>query len=584
MAGPRLTRTRRVILVGNPNVGKSLLFSRITRLGVETANYAGTTVSIKTGRFSHDGEAYELVDGPGIYSLEEFSEADSAAIELIKGVDAARGDIVVDVIDSTNLERNLALTLQLAARGLPMIACLNFWDETKHKGIAIDIPELSRQLGMPVVPASALDGSGVSDLVDAFGWELSPPEAAGQMGPEELWASVGRVVVRAQRLEHRHHSFLERLSDLTLHPVGGPICAAIVLVSTLLIVRFIGEGLVNSVLEPAYTKFYAPFIIGLADRIPWRFAAELLAGRGADPLGSFGILTSGVYIALVLVFPYFLAFYLVFGFLEDFGYLPRLAVVLDKAFHKLGLHGYSAIPVMLGLGCKVPALMSTRMLSSEREKTLTTALILMSAPCLPQTSMIIALGMSYGVPVVLAVFGSLAAIALLANIAINAILKGEDTELFTELPAYRVPRLRLLAGKLMARIVDYFGEVLPMIAIGVLAMNVLNVLGVIEVVTEAVKVPARVILGLPEGIAPIMILGFLRKDVSIALLAPLRLSAGQFIVASVFLALYAPCVASFFTLVRESGFAGALRIVGLALAGAILGAASLHFCFAAFGV
>jgi ferrous iron transport protein B len=572
---------KRIFLVGNPNVGKSLLFSRITRLAAETANYAGTTVSLKVGRFSYGGEEYELVDGPGIYSLEAFSEADETALRLVEEADAQRGDVIVDVVDATNLERNLALTLQLAAKGKPMVVCLNFWDDTLHKGIGIDVPGLAALLGMPVVATSALDGSGVPALVSALGDACaSPALAAG----EDRWAAVGRIVGAVQSLKHRHHSFLERLSDFTLHPVGGPISALVVLVGTLLIVRFLGEGLVNSVLGPLYSRLYAPFVIGLADRIPWPFLVDLLVGKGADPLAAFGVLTSGIYIALVLVFPYFFSFYLVFGFLEDFGYLPRLAVVLDRGFHRLGLHGYSAIPVMLGLGCKVPAFMSTRMLTNRREKYLTIVLIFMSAPCLPQTSMIISLGMNYGVPTVLAVFAVLVVIAILTNLAINAISKGEETELFTELPAYRVPKLGLLSRKLATRIGEYFGEVLPMIAVGVIALNLLDALGVIAVVTEAVKWPARVLLGLPEGIAPILILGFLRKDVSIALLAPLNLSSAQFVVASVFLALYTPCVAAFFTLCRELRVKGALAVLALVFVAAVLGATGLHWGFAALGI
>lgn len=567
---------RKIILAGNPNVGKSLLFSRITRTGAATANYAGTTVALEVGRFEYAGEAYELVDGPGVYSLEGFSGVDSAALRLIEGADPAAGDVIVDVVDATNLERNLGLTLQLLALKKPMLVCLNFWDETLHRGVAIDLPLLERLLGVPVVATSALDGGGVAELVAALE-EARPSPSVTEAS--ERWRLIGEIVGEVQRLEHRHHSFLERLSELTLHPIGGPLSAALVLVATLLFVRFLGEGLATYVLEPLYSRLYAPFATGLARRLPWDFLATLLAGRGSDPLASFGVLTSGIYISIVLVLPYFLSFYLVFGFLEDFGYLPRLAVVLDKAFHRLGLHGYSSIPVMLGLGCKVPAFMAARTLGSERERTLTIALIFMSAPCLPQTSMIISLGMNYGVGTVLAVFGSLLAIALLTNLAINGIMRGERTELFTELPAYRLPNPGVYARKLLRRVAEYFVEVLPMIAVGILALNLLDASGAIAYATEAIKGPARSLLGLPAGIAPILVLGFLRKDASIALLAPLGLSAGQFVVASVFLALYTPCVAAFFTLVRESGVAGALKIAGIALLAALIGAAGIHGIF-----
>jgi ferrous iron transport protein B len=564
---------RRVLLVGNPNVGKSLLFSRITRTGADVSNYAGTTVSAKVGRFAYAGEEYELVDGPGIYSLEPHTEAESAALDLIEGIDASAGDIVVDVIDATNLERNLGLTLELASRRLPLIVCANLSDEAKHKGVSIDAPALSRRLGAPVVAASALEGSGIQELLAALA-EARP--SALSVDGRERWAEIGRIVGEVQSLRHRHHSFLERLSDFTLHPVGGPASALVVLAATLLLVRFVGEGLATAVFEPLYSRLYAPFVTALVERVPWRFAVELLVGRGTDPLGSFGVLTSGVYIAIVLVFPYFSAFYVAFGLLEDFGYLPRLAVVLDKAFHRLGLHGYSSIPVMLGLGCKVPAFMSARMLSSEREKTLTLALVFMSAPCLPQTSMIIALGMRYGIGTVLSVFAALIVVAVLTNVALNAVMKGERAELFTEIPSYRIPRPALVARKLGRRLAEYFAEVLPMIAVGVLALNLLDSIGFIGAATEAVRGPARAILGLPEEIAPVMILGFLRKDASIALLAPLGLSAGQFVTASFFLALYMPCVASLFSLARELGIRGALKVALIVLAAATAGGAAIR--------
>jgi ferrous iron transport protein B len=184
--------------------------------------------------------------------------------------------------------------------------------------------------------------------------------------------------------------------------------------------------------------------------------------------GSFGILTTGVYIALVLVFPYFVSFYFIFGFLEDSGYLPRLAVVLDAFFHRIGLHGYSSIPVMLGLGCKVPAFLATRVLTSRREKILTMALVLMSAPCLPQSAMIVSLGMRYGVFTVIAIFAILFFLSLLVNTMMSRLMGGESPELFVEIPAYRVPSVKMLVKKLRYRVIEYVREVGPMIILGVL--------------------------------------------------------------------------------------------------------------------
>lgn len=565
----------KAVLAGNPNTGKSLLFSRITRTGAVSANYSGTTVETRTGKFIYQGTDYELIDGSGLYSLEEFCENDRTALSLLD-----EGDVIINVIDATNLERNLNLTLQLVEKRKPMVVCLNFWEETEHKGIHIDAAALEKILDVPVVTASALQNDGIPELVAAISRaRISTADFSGK----DPWIHIGAIVKKVQKLTHRHHTFLELLSDITLNPAGGILSAVIVLVATLLFVRFIGEGMIANILDPFYLKLYSPFIHDLVHKIPSQFMDNLLIGHTVDPLQSFGILTSGVYIALVLVFPYFLAFYIVFGFLEDFGYLPRLAVVLDNTFHRLGLHGYSAIPVMLGLGCKVPAFLSTRILTNRREKILTTSLIMISAPCLPQTSMIISLGSHYGVPVVLSIFIILLVIAFVTTLVLNRFMKGESSDFFTELPSYRMPSAVLMGRKLWMRVADYFYEVIPMIVFGVLIMNLLDRFYVIGFITDIIKTPVEYVFGLPPEIAPIMIMGFLRKDASIALLAPLNLSAEQFIIGSIFLTLYIPCIASFFTLARESGIRDSLKIMAIVFAAASGACAILHALFAAAG-
>jgi ferrous iron transport protein B len=562
---------KRIVLVGNPNVGKSLIFSRITGSGAVIANYAGTTVKVVTGKFKYEDNDYELMDGPGIYSLEQFSPTDEAALHFVED-----NDIIINIIDATNLERNLNLTLQLLQLRKPMVVCLNFWDDTAHNGITIDVPALEKFLDVPLVKVSALRNEGITQLVASL---EEARISSLSFDAEDRWNQIGTIVSKVQKLKHRHHTALERLGDFTLHPIGGIVTAVAVLLATLAIVRFMGEGMINGLLDPFYTDIYAPFIMHLLGHIPSEFLRGLLVGYSSDPLQSFGILTSGIYIALVLVFPYFFSFYFVFGFLEDLGYLPRLAVVLDNIFHRLGLHGYSSIPVMLGLGCKVPALLSTRVLNNRREKILTTALIMMSAPCLPQTAMIVSMGMNYGVTTVLFIFITLLILSFGITVLINKFLPGKAVAFFTELPSYRIPSLKLMAGKLWIRIVEYFAEVLPMITVGVLIMNILNYLKVIEFITNAIKKPVELVLGLPPEIAPIMLLGFLRKDVSIALLAPLNLSAHQFIIACIFLVLYTPCVSAFFTMFKELGPKTALKIIGLILVAAVGVTSILHMFY-----
>ena len=228
---------KKIALIGNPNVGKSLVFSRITGIAVVSANYVGTTVGVKIGRFKFHGDDYELFDSPGLYSLEAFSKADEAALKLIEDC-----DIIVNVVDATNLERNLNLTLQLIDKGKPLVVCLNFWDETKHKGISLDEKALDALLGVPVVPTSANKNEGITALVEtlenARSGKRSPPDT-------DRWSRIGSIISAVQKMEHRHHTLLERLGDFTLHPVGGLITAILALFSTFFLVRLIGEGLVN---------------------------------------------------------------------------------------------------------------------------------------------------------------------------------------------------------------------------------------------------------------------------------------------------------------------------------------------------
>lgn len=588
---------KKIVLVGNPNVGKSLIFSRITGIGVIVANYPGTTVELKTGQFKYQNSDYTLIDGPGIYTVDDSgrSKSDKIAMHLIDD-----SDIIINVIDATNLERNLDLTLQLLKTHKPMILCLNFWEETHHKGIFIDSDLLEKYLDLPVITTCALSSEGILNLVESLGraktssltlckeqqtvdcnMSLHCAHPCNKKPDlNDRWKSIGFIISKVQRLTPRRHTILEHLNDFTLHPIGGIVSACVVLITTLAIVRVMGEGLINYLLDPFYSHFYAPFIQNLVNNIPSEIIKGLLIGSSLEPLQSFGILTSGVYIALVSVFPYFFSFYFVFGFLEDFGYLPRLAAVFDKIFHVMGLHGYSSIPVMLGLGCKVPAFMATRLLRNRREKILTISLILMSAPCLPQSAMIITLGMRHGITTVITIFFILLILAFGMNVLLNKFMKkGNPPDLFIELPPYRIPSIKLLSHKLWMRITEYFAEVLPMITVGVLILSMLDALGFTPFVTRAIERPVFLLFGLPPAIAPIMLLGFLRKDASIALLAPLNLSTHQFIITCIFLVLYIPCISSFFTLVKELGFRSTLKIMGIVFISTITITFFLHIFF-----
>jgi len=564
---------KKILLIGNPNVGKSVIFSRLTGINVITSNYPGSTVNFTKGYLSIGKEKFEIIDIPGTYTLEPTSKAEEVAVNMLN----EGGDLIINVVDATNLERNLNLTLQLLKQNIPVIIALNFWDETKHLGINIDVAEFEKKINIPVIPTCALTGEGIKELINRL------PEAKSKIyeyEEKEKWHEIGNIVTQVQKLSHRHHTFLDRLEEISTRPLTGIPFALIILFITTLIVRFIGEGLINYILEPLFNNFYHPAIIYAVNSIlPFEFIQHLLLGTTPEVMESFGLLTTGIYIPLVIVLPYIFSFYLILSFLEDIGYLPRLAVLLDFLLHKIGLHGYASIPVILGLGCKVPAMLSIRILETKREKIIAAVLVLMLAPCMPQTAMIMSLVAPHGIKFIILIFSIFFFIAVLNSFILNKLIKGESPELFVEIPPYRVPYVPMVIKKMWIRLKAFIMEAVPLIIVGVFIIGILDISGITNFFANFFGQPITSILGLPKETISVMILGFLRKDVSIALLIPFNLDIKQLIIASVFMVLYLPCIATFFTLIKEMGIKTTLIIVLIMLFTAIAVGALLNIIF-----
>ena len=560
----------KVLLFGNPNVGKSVVFSRLTGSQVISANYAGTSVEYTRGNFNTEGRNLELIDVPGAYTLEATCTAEEIARAFCEKKEA---DLIVNVVDATNLERNLYLTLQLLEKGIPMILALNKWDVARRKGIQINVEELSRRLRIPVIPVIAVTGWGLKDLTKQIGQTLKAQSPAPEFAPidhQERWHIIGHISQEVQKIVHRHPSLLERLEDASIRPISGGLMALAVMTLAFLLIRLLGEGLIRHVFDPFFRTIYGPLARQLAGMIPSALIRRILVGRTPEFMQSFGALTTGVYIPIAVVLPYIFSFYLVLGFLEDFGYLPRLAVLLDRVMHRLGLHGYAAIPLILGCGCKVPGVLGLRILETPREKFLALALLLMAAPCLPQSAMIISLISPFGVRYVLLVFAILIFVALINSLILKRIVKGESLESVMEIPSYQMPNLAVQMRKLWLRIRIFLLDAAPVIVLGVLVINILEILGVIDFIGRIARPLVTNVLGLPEGAIAVVLLGFLRKDISIAMLSPLHLNAAQAVTASVFLVLYLPCIATFFVAWREAGGKAVAKLVAVTLLWATL--------------
>ena len=556
------------LLAGNPNVGKSLIFSRLTGIGIISSNFPGTTVGLNYGQTVFDGESYDIIDIPGLYRLEEEWVLEGKKHNLFKELEY---DFIVCVADASHLERNLYFLLEIMQLKKPVILLLNKYDEAVRKGIQINVKELEKQLGIPVIPTVATTGEGLKELSYQAARIASHEAVLSSLNipadPEEKWHIIGRIIQKVQTIKHKHASFLEHLQGWATTPVTGLPIALCVLILSFFLVRFVGENIID-LLDPLYENYYVPFLEHIFSAIKDNAFGMLLLGDGGE--NYFGVLTDGLHIALIDVMSYVLAFYALLGFLGDLGYLPRLAVLLDSLLHKVGLHGYGSLPIMLGFGCKVPAVMGIRVLETRRERIIALALILVLAPCISQTAMIISILSPYGLKYMLIVFFALFVNGILAGTILNKLMKGETPELFMEIPSWQIPQWRPLLRKLWIRMKEYLGDALPLILVGVLFVDLMQLSGLTNWIAKIARYPVEHILGLPADTTPLLILGCLRKDVSIALLQPFNLPPQELVVACVFMAMYLPCVATFFVMLRESGWKDTFRVIALTLCMAFL--------------
>lgn len=566
--------TGKILLVGNPNVGKSAIFSRLTGVHALSSNYPGTTIGFNEGWLRLEKKTYKIIDVPGAYTLDPTNEAEEVARKIIED----GGDLAIVVLDATALERNLYLAFQVLERGIPVIIALNMIDETRHKGITLDFERLEQLLDVPVIPTVGVIGQGIKETIqrldDARISSLKP------MSKEERWAEIGKIVEQVQTLVHRHHTLKDRLEDFSVDSFWGAVLGIFVLAFSFYLIRHIGEGLIDYLLDPAFEKLWMPILSWASEKLGsgsflHRIIVGTLINGSIDMEMSFGLLSTGLYVPLVMVMPYVISFYAVLSFLEDFGYLPRLAVIFDSLLHRIGLHGFAIVPALLGLGCNVPGILATRVLESARERFIASTLISVAIPCAGLQAMIIGILGDLGIMYVLTVYLALFASWIVLGRILHLFLPGYSPELIVEIPPYRIPSLKALSLKLGFRVRGFIQEAIPLVLLGVLIINLLYSSGFMHHLTGFLELPFRILLGLPVEAAGPIILGLLRKDVAMGMLLPLGLSPQQLVVATVTLAMTFPCIATFIVLWKELGFrrlmaSMAIMIISAFSAGTVL--------------
>jgi ferrous iron transport protein B len=611
-----------IVLIGNPNVGKSVLFGALTGRYVTVSNYPGTTVELTSGTTTLGDEKITLLDTPGTSSFLPVSDDERVTRDVLL---SGRARTVVVVGDAKNLERTVLLTLQLCETGVPLVLCLNMMDEARARRIDPDVALLAGRLGVEVVPTVAVKREGIEslrlavpraapglarvaypepveraieralpllpetpvapralalmvlcggeDVLRELGEGLTPTARARllelarelegayrepltyvvtQARIEEAWKIVAAVARRAEEAVRSHplRVWLERMST---HPVWGLPVLALVLFAAYEFVGVLGAGtLVGLLEENLFGQVINPAAIAFAHRfVPTVFLQDMLVGE-------YGVITMALTYSLALILPIVGTFFIAFGVLEDSGYLPRLAVMVHRVFKKMGLNGKAVLPMVLGLGCDTMATVTTRILETPKERMLVILLLALGVPCSAQLT------------VVLMMLGALSPVAMLIWLAIVVgvivvvgavaarVLPGRGSDFVLELPPLRVPALRNIGVKTLARIEWYLKEAVPLFVLGTLILFLADRLHLLGGIERAAAPVVEGVLGLPRETAEAFVIGFLRRDFGAAGLYQMSqagtLTPVQVLVAVVTITLFIPCIANFFMMVKERGW------------------------------
>lgn len=579
--------TRRIVLVGNPNVGKSVFFGYLTGIYADVSNYPGTTIEITSG---HSGDDL-IIDTPGIYGVSSFNDEERVARDIV--LDA---DIVINVVDAVHMERDLFVTLQLADMGIPMVVALNFMDEAKSEGLEIDIDLLSDLLGVPVIPTVATKHAGLQALHDALEGarpghadpevtrrlteELravgSPREALLVLEGDEVVserhgiepgdrreefyrrrrARVNDIVGHVVREVSVGRRLAIRLGSLTINPWAGiPIFAGIMYLMYELIAVFVAQTVVGFTEDTIMHGYWEP----AARAFVHRFAPESSA-VATLLVGQFGIVTMTVTYLIGLLLPLVAGFYLALSILEDSGYLPRLAALADRMLNSIGLNGRAVVPIILGFGCITMATITTRLLGTEREKTIAASILNFAIPCSAQLGVIVLLLGRVGFALTLGYVLIIGTCLVIIGTVLHRALPGESSPLLIDLPPMRLPRLQNITRKTVSRTTAFMKEAAPWFLLGSAVVALMQITGLLGVWEKAFAPLTTGWLHLPADAAGAFVMGMVRRDFGAAGFAAMSLTPVQTLVAMVTMTLFVPCIASIVILFKERGGRQALVI------------------------
>ncbi len=633
----------RIVLVGNPNVGKSVIFGLLTGKYVTVSNYPGTTVEISSGNINLDSKRFVIVDSPGVNSFIPMSEDERVTRDILI---SEKPESVILVGDSKNLKRALLLLLQLSEMDLPCLLVLNMEDEANARGIEIDYRKLEELLNIRIIGTVAPQRKGITKLKEAL---LSPgrpsvhpsygdvlenyierisgliPDSnisarsislmvlagddslkewfVSRLDPEKIkeiedlrdeaqskfkdplsqiifrkrFDAAGEIVEAVLKKSGGETGTVARwLGKWTMHPFWGIFFLIFVLFGFYEFVGEFGAGIMVDFFEEViFGTYLSPGIEKLVRYlVPFTLLQDLFVGQ-------YGLFTMALTYAVAIILPITTTFFIAFGFLEDSGYLPRIAVLTNSAFSRIGLNGKAVLPMVLGLGCGTMATMTARILETKRERIIATFLIALAIPCSAQLGVILGMLGPYPLRVALWWGGTVLAVLVLAGYIASKVLPGEKADFFLELPPIRLPRMGNILMKTLGRIEWYLKEAVPLFMLGTLILFVLDKLELLGWLEKILSPVISGLLGLPVEATGAFLMGFLRRDYGAAGLFDLSkqglLNENQIIVSIITLTLFVPCLANFFMIIKERGAKTALMMFGLITVFALLVGGSINF-------
>lgn len=634
-----------IAIVGNMNVGKTSLFSRICGKATMSINMPGNTVSINAGRIK--GTEMYVFDTPGICSIFSSNEDERASRDILlphKTEYEIQGIILL--ADAKNMKRSIAIALQYAEYGLPMLLNINMIDEATSRGIEIDYDKLTEMLGIDVCTTIAREGIGVQKVIANLAHmrtsnklieyparieqfleivtkllkpdDISPRAIgllllAGDNGIEEYVVSkfgpgmleqlrdlvqkyrkevqlsssillanlynkkAQQIVNAVQKIEPPAKSpFIGRFGDwCTQLSTGVPIAIAALYLMYLFIGSFGATLLVDTINGVIFEGYLIPWITKLVAPIPSAFIRDMVV----DP--DFGILPAGVFLALGLVLPVLFCFYIAFGILEDSGYLSRLSILLDKIFQKMGLNGKGVIPLLMGFSCVTMAILTTRMLDTEKEKNIATFLLLLGMPCAPLLAvMFIILGKMH-VSASITVFGIIFLQILIAGFLADKILPGERSLMLMEIPPMRMPKPFQILKMSASKTYFFMKEAVPVFIMASLVVFLFERMGGLAALERAAEPVIHGFMGLPVQSVQVFIKTIIRRESGAAEIEHLSgiYDNVQLVVNLLVMTFLAPCMNATIVLFKERGSRAAITILVTVMIYAILiGSIVNHTC------